>query len=245
MKKSLKLDKEKLHFLRKVKKWFAKFHRDFNLEEEPRSGRPFIIDNDILCALIANNARISMEEIAETLNIWVPHLSKKKNKLDRIKYLKRRLILDSTYFLFDYKQNFGMSMGSPLSPIADLVMQRLEKMALSMFKDHVLFYFRYVDNNRLRLILFCFNSSHSRLKLTLEISDNSLNFLDVKMTIKDNLLTFDWYHKSSFSGRFLNFFFSNHPLSQKKGVIIVHKDSRPRLSKNNVVYKINCNNCDL
>lgn len=117
-------------------------------------------------------------------------------------------------------------MGSPLSPIADLVMQRLEKMALSMFKHHVLFYFRYVDNLRAAVqsseidtFLFQFIPP-ARLKLTLEIGDNSLNFLDVKMTIKDNLLTFDWYHKSSFSGRFLNFFFFNHPLSQKKSVII-------------------------
>ena len=90
-------------------------------------------------------------------------------------------------------------MGSPLLPIIDLIMQRLEKMALSMFKD--LFYFCYIDDlcaailsTEINTFLECFNSSHSRLKLTLEISDNSLNslnFLDVKMTIKDNLLTFD------------------------------------------------------
>jgi len=42
-----------------------------------------------------------------------------------------RLVLDSTYFIFNktmYKQNYGTSMGSPLLPIiADLIMQKLEK----------------------------------------------------------------------------------------------------------------------
>jgi len=37
-------------------------------------------------------------------------------------------------------------MGSPLSPIvADLVMQRLERSALMLFRDNVLFYYQYVD----------------------------------------------------------------------------------------------------
>ncbi|EFN70113.1 Histone-lysine N-methyltransferase SETMAR, partial [Camponotus floridanus] len=46
--------------LRTVKKWFAKFRRgDFDLGDEPRSGRPSDIDDDVLRALIANNTRIS------------------------------------------------------------------------------------------------------------------------------------------------------------------------------------------
>jgi len=91
--------------LRTVKKWFAKFRRgDFNLEDEPCSGRPSDIDDDALRALIANNSRISTEEIAEALNIdrstafrrlkkmgltlkldtRIPHSLSEKNKLDRI-----------------------------------------------------------------------------------------------------------------------------------------------------------------
>jgi [histone H3]-lysine36 N-dimethyltransferase SETMAR len=91
--------------LRTVKKWFAKFHRgDFNIKDKPRSRRPSDIDDDVLRALIANNARISTEEIAEALNIdrstafrrlkkmgltlkldtWIPHSLSEKNKLDRI-----------------------------------------------------------------------------------------------------------------------------------------------------------------
>jgi len=60
--------------LRKMKKWFAKFHRDdFNLEDKPRSKHSSIID-DILRALIANNARISTEEVSEALNL-IGHVS--------------------------------------------------------------------------------------------------------------------------------------------------------------------------
>lgn len=56
--------------LRMIKKWFAKFHRgDFILEDEPRSERPSDIDDDVLRILIANNARISTEEVAKALNI--------------------------------------------------------------------------------------------------------------------------------------------------------------------------------
>ena len=36
--------------------------------------------------------------------------------------------------------------------------------------------------------------------------------------IKNNLVTLDWHYKLSFSDKFLNFF-SNHPFSQKRGVI--------------------------
>jgi len=45
--------------LRTVKKWFAKFRcGNFDLKDEPRSERPSNIDDDVLRALIANNARI-------------------------------------------------------------------------------------------------------------------------------------------------------------------------------------------
>jgi len=33
-----------------------------------------------------------------------------------------------------------------------------------------------------------------------------------------NVLEFDWFHKLTFSGRFLSFM-SSHPISQKKGII--------------------------
>jgi len=55
-----------------------------------------------------------------------------------------------------------------------------------------------------------------RFQFTIEIGRKKLKFLDT--TIRNNRFVFDWYHKSTFSGRFLNFH-SNHPISQKEGII--------------------------
>jgi len=58
--------------------------------------------------------------------------------------------LESTYFKFNeiiYKQKFGTSMGSPLSPIiAEIVLQDLEKKALGLLSIEIPFYHRYVDD---------------------------------------------------------------------------------------------------
>lgn len=86
-------------------RWFAKFKRgNFNLEDQPRSGRPSGIDDDIVRNLVDTNSRISTQEIAERLNIdrstafrhlkklgyslkldvWVPHNLTERNKMDRV-----------------------------------------------------------------------------------------------------------------------------------------------------------------
>ncbi|XP_018373120.1 PREDICTED: uncharacterized protein LOC108767647 [Trachymyrmex cornetzi] len=139
------------------------------------------------------------------------------------------LVLDSTYFLFDgtiYKQNFGTPMGSPLSPIvADLVMQKLEKVALSSYNNEVLFYYRYVDDllaavpkDKINDFQNSFNTFHPRLQFTLEVGDDSINFLDVTIMVNVDRFSFNWYRKPTFSGRYLNYL-SNHPESQKRGII--------------------------
>ncbi|XP_055698617.1 histone-lysine N-methyltransferase SETMAR-like [Phlebotomus papatasi] len=91
--------------LRTVTKWFAKFRSgDFNLEDQPRSGRPSELDDDVVRTLVVNNSRISTEEVASELNVhkstafrrlkkigytlkldtWVPHQLSEKNKVDRM-----------------------------------------------------------------------------------------------------------------------------------------------------------------
>ncbi|XP_077291831.1 histone-lysine N-methyltransferase SETMAR-like [Arctopsyche grandis] len=56
--------------LRTVKKWFCKFRNgDFNMEDQPRSGRPSVIDDDIVSDLVKNNPRITTKEIAEKMNV--------------------------------------------------------------------------------------------------------------------------------------------------------------------------------
>jgi len=141
------------------------------------------------------------------------------------------LVLHSTFFVFNnkfYKQTYGAPMGSPLSPIiADLFLQKLETDVLNNLPIKPIFYFRFVDDIALSTtytflndLLHKFNSYHPRLKFTLEIGDNSLNFLDLTLIKQENHLIFDWFQKPTFSGRFLNYF-SQHPFTQKKGVIII------------------------
>jgi len=142
-----------------------------------------------------------------------------------------KLILNSTFFTFDkliYKQNFGTPIGSLLlSPIiSDLVMRDLEERSLETLNFPMSFYVRYVDDIAMTIlpssvteILRVFNGYHPRLQFTVEMGGDFLNFLDVIIIKNNNSIEFDWYHKPTFSGRFLNFL-SQHPLSPKRGTII-------------------------
>jgi len=141
-----------------------------------------------------------------------------------------KMILESTYFLFDnqmFKQNFGTPMGSPLSPIiADLVMRDLEERSLRTLGFGVPFYARYVDDivmavrsEKVDEVSRKFNTFHDRLQFTLEVGGNKLNFLDVTIIKNNNRIMYNWYHKPTFSGRYLNFL-SQHPFSQKRGTVM-------------------------
>jgi len=71
---------------------------------------------------------------------------------------------------------------------------------------------------------------------------NTLNFLDLTLIKKDNYLIFNWFHKPTFSGRFLNYN-SHHPFTHKKGTIISLIDrvitlSHPEFHKENFDYSI-------
>jgi len=54
-------------------------------------------------------------------------------------------------------------------------------------------------------ILKTFNSFHSRLEFTMENGSERINFLDFTIIKNNNILEFNWYHKLSFSGRYLNY----------------------------------------
>jgi len=82
-----------------------------------------------------------------------------------------------------------------------------------------------------------FNSFHPRIQFTMEIAeDNKINFLDVTLISDNNFLIFDWYHKDTFSGRYLHFL-SQHSLCQKRGTIIGLIDKVFRLSHPVYHYK--------
>jgi len=89
--------------------------------------------------------------------------------------------------------------------------------------------------------LNAFNKFHSRLQFTLEMRDNQNNFLDTTIILDGNKIKFDWYHKPTYSGRYLNW--SQHPLSQKRGTILSLVDraflfSHPEFHQKNLEFVI-------
>jgi hypothetical protein len=76
-----------------------------------------------------------------------------------------------------------------------------------------------IPNNLIDFTLMTFNSFHPRMQFTVERGGDKINFLDITIIKNDNILIVVWYHKPTFSGRYLNFL-TAHPLSQKRGTIM-------------------------
>lgn len=146
------------------------------------------------------------------------------------------LIFDNCFHSFNgqvYRQIDGTPMGLPLSPaICELVMEFIDRYILERCRHlqiNVLYYGRYVDDGFLVAsgrsfprILQIFNSIHPRLRFTMEDeNDGTLPFLDLKVVRNEdgNIIT-DWYHKPTWSGRYLNFQ-SYLPLSYKRNTVSV------------------------
>lgn len=139
-------------------------------------------------------------------------------------------IFDNNYFQYQdefYQQIYGLGMGNCLSPIcSDLVMQDLQDQCIKKLPFQLPFFKRYVDDiitsipiNQEQSILDIFNCYHPKLQFTLEKEiNNSIAFLDVRLIRHNQLIETDWYHKPTFSERFLNYS-SEHSLKQKINVI--------------------------
>jgi len=100
-----------------------------------------------------------------------------------------------------------------------------------------------IPSDSVEKILNIFNGLHSRLQFTAEIGEELLNFLDVTIIKNKNYLEFNWYHKPTFLERYLNYL-SQHPVSQKRGIIIGQVDrallfSHPRFQRENLIFIIN------
>jgi len=114
-----------------------------------------------------------------------------------------RFVLQSTYFHFNNKfckQTFGISMESPLSSVVADLLQKLESTILNNLTYKSIFYYSYVNDIALSVLLFQlnslleeFNSFYPRLNFTMEMEGGSdgLNFLDLTIIRKDNGLIFD------------------------------------------------------
>jgi len=218
---------------------------------------------DSLCGLNLNNnfvitsfdvislfTNVPMELAVEGINKRRHHFEHAtKIPMDEF-LLTIKFILTSTYFTFNntiYKQTYGTPMGSPLSPIiAEIVMQDLEENVLRTLNLPTLFYYRYVDDivfaardNDINQMLAAFNNYHPRLKFTSEKDEGcGISFLDLLLYKDRNMLYVDWFHKDTFSGRYLSFF-SHNPLCHKIGTIYSLLDraillSMPHLHKKNI-----------
>mgnify|MGYP001824971233 CR=1 FL=1 len=127
-----------------------------------------------------------------------------------------------------YEQSYGMSMGSPLSPVlSNLFMEYFEEKALTSAPHPPRFWGRYVDDTGVIIkkeyeqeLFDHINSQHNSIKFTIEKEDkdNSLPMLDLKLIRKDNTITTDIYRKPTHTDHYLQWS-SHHPVQQKIGVV--------------------------
>lgn len=196
----------------------------------PRNYRLFSLD---VSALFTN---ISKRAVVRAITRRWPEIKKFTNLTLAAFTEGIELIYDNCYFQFNdkkYQQIFGSPMGSPISPVlAELVLEDLEQTVLSRLKHrgiNVAFYHRYVDDcataaniRHIDNILEEFNNydREGRLKFTIEHeSEGNLPFLDLKIIRNsDGSLSFDWYHKDTWSGRYLNYN-SYLPLNYKRNTV--------------------------
>ena len=114
-----------------------------------------------------------------------------------------------------YKQNDGVSMGSPLGPIlANILMTELELNTVPKLQQSgtIKFYTRFVDDTLLLArpsefenILNTFNSFHKQIKFTYESFDNcsTMHFLDLQ--VDTATLEIGIYRKTTHTGQYTNY----------------------------------------
>jgi hypothetical protein len=126
-----------------------------------------------------------------------------------------RVCMSQNFFQFRgryYKQNFGLSMGSKLSPyLANIFMSEFEE----KLKGHKMFprlWFRYVDDifsivkeRYIGKVLELINEQHQTIKFTVEIeNDGDLPFLDILISRGDNnTIEFSIYRKPTHTDRYI------------------------------------------
>ena len=135
---------------------------------------------------------------------------------------------DLTFRGKHYKQIFGTAMGSPVSiVIANLIMEDVEKRALSTFHSPPKVWKRYVDDtfviihkNSVEDFLDHLNTIENSIKFTIEKeADHTLPFLDTLVRRNQHgKFSTSVYRKPTNSNRYLNFR-SDHPLEHKQSVV--------------------------
>ena len=148
-----------------------------------------------------------------------------------------QLCFEATLFQYNnsyIRQITGTPMGSPVSVVlAEIVMQKIEQLVIPIICDHIMFWYRYVDDvlacikiEEVENILSCVNSINNHIQFTAEKEENnSISFLDLKIMKKPNgSLNFGIYRKPTHTDKYLNFD-SYNPIQHKNSVIrtLIHR----------------------
>lgn len=193
----------------------------------------------------ANHIIISLDVVSLFTNVDTKLVTKiiqadwkniKKNgatKLTKIQFFDALdLVLNSCVFAFNkkfYKQKFGAAMGSPVSPVvAEIIMEYIEELALNKLNFDPKFYYRYVDDiimcipaDKIDFVVSIFNSINNNIKFTVERENHGqISFLDLLIIHDNNTIKTNWYHKPTWSGRYISFT-SNLPLAYKINTISI------------------------
>ena len=139
--------------------------------------------------------------------------------------------LSTTNFKYNnnhYQEIFGTAMGSPVSAVmANLVMEDLEKRALSTSLSQPCFWKRYVDDvcaavksNLVLTLQNHLNNIEPSIQFTVEReTERKISFLDVTVCRQDDgQLSTKVYRKPTHTERYLSFD-SHHPVAHKRAVI--------------------------
>ena len=139
--------------------------------------------------------------------------------------------VETTYFGMGadiYRQEEGLAMGSPLSPVlANIYMEYFKEMTLGSTSLKPSMWLRYIDDTFIlwphqedvQILLDHVNSIQPSIQFSMEKKqDNKLPFLDVLVTRTEQGFRSSVYCKSTFSRRYLNLN-SHHPYTVKKGIV--------------------------
>jgi hypothetical protein len=195
-----------------------------------------VTDTDMLVSFDVESLFTNIP-VKETLNVIETRLNQDITLTDRTKLPVNvimellKLCTESNYFELEgqiYRQDEGMAMGSPLSPIfANIFMEDFEQktIASACFRPKV--WLRYVDDifavwshgeTKLDEFTQYLNTISPNIKLTTEKEHNNrLAFLDVNVVKSSNALKTEVYRKKTHTGRYLNYK-SNHCESVKESV---------------------------
>lgn len=122
---------------------------------------------------------------------------------------------ENNFFKYDnliYRQNKGLAMGNPLSPVlADLVMTKLMKSRLTLIKKYVDDIILVASPKQITDLFDEFQKFNNNMKFTKENEkDQQIAFLDLKLIRTNDKIITNWYSKPSNSNRLLNYL-SSHP----------------------------------